>query len=75
MKRLDRIILIILAVGVWGLLVTVWLKPSNVDAHADGHTHERYELYGVAEESHSHEYAEEGHLHTCYVDGEYASCD
>ena len=32
MKKLDRIILIILVLGVWGLLGTIWLKPSNVDA-------------------------------------------
>ena len=55
MKTLDRIILIVLVVGVWGLVGTIWLKPSNVDAHADGHTHASYDVYGVAEEGHSHE--------------------
>ena len=66
MKTLDRIILIALVVGVWGLLGTIWLKPSNVDAHADGHTHYSFELFDVAEEWHSHD---------CYVDGNYANCD
>ena len=74
MKRLDRIILIILAVGIWGLLGTIWLKPSNVDAHADGHTHYSYELYDVAEEGHSHDYADSSHSHTCDVIGGYAEC-
>ena len=75
MKRLDRIILIILAIGVWALVGTIQLKPSNVDAHADGHTHMSYEIYGIAEEGHSHDYADSSHSHNCYVDGEYASCD
>ena len=87
MKTLDRIILIALVVGVWGLLGTIWLKPSNVDAHADGHTHYSFELFDVAEEGHSHE----GHSHDsydiydfkrtvkkivrkCFVDGGYISC-
>jgi hypothetical protein len=83
MKKLDRIILIVLVIGVWGLIGTMWLKPSNVDAHDDGHTHNSYEVYGVAEESHSHDYAvsyhdhdyaEESHSHTCDVDGSYATC-
>ena len=69
MKRLDRIILIILAVGVWGLIATMWLKPSNVDAHDDGHTH-----YEYAEEGHSHDYADSSHSHTCDVDGDTAYC-
>ena len=58
MKRLDRIIMVVFLVGVWGLLGTIWLKPSNVDAHADGHTHYSFELFDVAEEGHSHDYAE-----------------
>ncbi len=70
MKRLDRIILIILAVGVWGLIATMWLKPSNVDAHDDGHAH-----YGIhAEEYHTHDYADSSHSHTCDVDGDSAEC-
>ena len=75
MKTLDRIILIVLVVGVWGLVGTIWLKPSNVDAHADGHTHYSFELFGIAEEGHSHNYASRGHSHDCYVDGDYAHCD
>ena len=55
MKRLDRIIMVVFLVGVWGLLGTIWLKPSNVDAHADGHTHYSFELFDVAEEGHSHD--------------------
>ena len=69
MKKLDRIILIVLVIGVWGLIGTMWLKPSNVDAHDDGHTHNSYEVYGVAEEGHSH-----SHDHYCDVDGDTAYC-
>ncbi len=69
MKRLDRIILIILAVGVWGLIATMWLKPSNVDAHDDGHTH-----YEYAEEGHTHDYADSSYSHSCDVDGDTAEC-
>lgn len=70
MKRLDRIILIILVVGVWGLIGTIWLKPNNVDAHDDGHTH-----YEYAEEGHTHyDYADSNHSHTCDVNGSYAEC-
>ena len=65
MKKLDRIFLIALVIGVWGLIGTMWLRPSNVDAHADGHTHDSYEVYGVAKK---------GHTHTCYVDGATANC-
>ena len=66
MRTLDRILRIALVVGVWGLLAIVWIKPSNVDAHADGHTHYSHEVYGVAEEDHSHDYAEEDHSHNAY---------
>jgi hypothetical protein len=52
MKKLDRIILIALVVGVWGLLGTVLLKPNTVDAHAD--------------DNHSLDYAEAVHLHDTY---------
>ena len=43
----------------------MWLRPSNVDAHADGHTHDSYDVYGIAKE---------GHTHTCYIDGDTANC-
>ena len=69
MRTLDRILRIALVVGVWGLLAIVWIKPSNVDAHADGHTHYSHEVYGVAEEDHSHDYAEEGHSHDYAEEG------
>ncbi len=69
MKRLDRIILIVLAVGIWGLIGTMWLKPSNVNAQDDGHTH-----YEYAEEGHSHDYADSSHSHSCDVDGDTAEC-
>ncbi len=83
MKKLDRIILIVLVAGVWGLLGTIWLKPSNVDAHADGHIHFSHEVHGVADDNHSHDYAdsyhshdyaEAGHDHHCTVDGDSAYC-
>jgi hypothetical protein len=61
MKTRDRVILTFLTIGIWVLIGTIWLKPNSVNAHDDGHTH--------------YEYAEEGHSHTCYVDGEYATCD
>ena len=68
MKTLDRIILIVLVVGVWGLLGTIWLKPSNVNAHDDGHTHDYADSY------HDHNYAKKSHTHWCEVfDGE-ANC-
>ena len=67
MRTLDRILRITLVVGVWGLLAMMWIKPNSVDAHADGHTHDSYEVSGVAEEyhshDHSHDYAEEYHSH------------
>ena len=78
MKRPDRIILVVFLVGVWGLLGTIWLKPSNVDAHADGHTHYSFELFDVAAKRHSHDYADSSHTHshshTCDVSGSYAEC-
>ena len=82
MKTLDRIILIALVVGVWGLLGTIWLKPSNVDAHADGHTHYSFELFDVAEEGHSHDSYDIGDfkrkvkkiVQNCFVDAGYISC-
>ena len=63
MKKLDRIILIALVVGVWGLLGTVLLKPNTVDAHADGHIHFSHEVHGVADDNHSHDYADSYHSH------------
>ena len=82
MKTRDRIILIALVVGVWGLLGTIWLKPSNVDAHADGHTHYSFELFDVAEEGHSHDSYDINGLkrkvkkivQNCFVDAGYISC-
>lgn len=67
MKTLDRIILIVLIVGVWGLIGTMWLKPNNVGAHDDGHTHESIDVFGVAEEYHSHDYAERDHPHNVFA--------
>jgi hypothetical protein len=89
MKKLDRIILLVLAVGVWGLIGMMWLKPSNVDAHADGHTHESYELYGiakgghthtgsdvsnVAKKKHTHDYADSYHSHDYAESGHSHEC-
>jgi hypothetical protein len=80
MKKLDRIFLIALVIGVWGLIGTMWLRPSNVDAHADGHTHDSYDVYGIAKKGHTHDsyevygVAKKGHTHTCYVDGDTANC-
>jgi len=82
MKTLDRIIMVVLVVGVWGLLGTIWLKPSNVDAHNDGHFHYSYDVYGVAEEGHSHDSSDISGLkrkvkkivQNCFVDAGYISC-
>ena len=82
MKTLDRIILIALVVGVWGLLGTIWLKPSNVDAHADGHTHYSFELFDVAEKDHSHDTSDiygikrevKKIVGNCFVAAGYISC-
>ena len=52
MKTLDRTILITLVIGVWVLIGTLWLKPSNVDARdRDGHTHDH--IYAKVDHSHS----------------------
>ena len=77
MKTLDRILLIVLVVGVWGVVGTVWFKPSNVDAQyhthdvydvfgaaEEGHTHDSYDVLGVAKEGHTHDYAKKSHSHS-----------
>jgi len=66
MKARDRIILTFLAVGIWGLIGTIWLKPGNVNAHADGHTHESFDVFNVATKNHSH---------FCEVIGSTAECN
>ena len=64
MKKLDRIILITLVAGVYGLIGTILIKPISVDAHADGHTHAAYDILGVAKEGHTHAYAGVVHSHS-----------
>ena len=64
MKIIDRIILITLVVGIYGLIGAILIKPINVDAHADGHTHLAYDVLGVAKEGHTHVYAGVGHSHS-----------
>lgn len=38
--------IIILTVGIWGLLITIWLYPGEVTAEG-GHTHPAYEIEGL----------------------------
>ena len=64
MKKIDRIILITLIVGVYGLIGTVLIKPIRVNAHADGHTHTAHDVLGVAKEGHTHAYAGVSHSHS-----------
>ena len=64
MKKIDRIILISLIVGVYGLMVIILIKPFSVYAHADGHTHAAHDVLGIAKEGHTHVYAGVGHSHS-----------
>lgn len=34
MKKTDRIISLLLIIGIWGLVLTLWLKPNMVMADA-----------------------------------------
>ena len=46
MKTFDRVVLVVLVLGLWALV----LKPSDLIAHSDGHVH-----YGIhAEVFHDH---------------------
>ena len=51
MEKLDRIILIILVIGVWGLIGTLWLKSNNVNAQVDDHAHDH--IYAKVNHNHS----------------------
>ena len=53
MKKLERIILIMLTLGVWAAVGTLWLKPNNVAAQKR-HTHNVSQVYGAAKDYHSH---------------------
>ena len=64
MKKIDRIILITLIVGLYGLIGIILIKPISVHAHADGHTHTGHDVLGVAKEGHKHIYAGVGHSHS-----------
>ena len=64
MKKIDKIILITLIVGVYGLIGAMLIKPISVGAHADGHTHAAHDVLGVAKEGHTHVYAGFGHSHS-----------
>ena len=46
MRNFDRIVLVVLALGIWALV----LKPTELTAHGDWHTHDG----DYAEESHDH---------------------
>tara|TARA_R100000353_G_C6342663_1_gene150850 strand:- start:131 stop:370 length:240 start_codon:yes stop_codon:yes gene_type:complete len=45
MKTFDRVVLVVLALGIWALV----LKPSDITAHGEWHSHYQY-----ADESHTH---------------------
>jgi len=64
MKKIDRIILITLIAGVYGLMGTILIKPISVYAHADGHTHTVHDVFGVAKEVHTHVYTGVSHSHS-----------
>ena len=70
MKHFDRFVLCTLTLGVWVLIVLIAFNPFNstVIAHGNDHSHDSYEIYGVAKKGHSHF---DSHDH----DGEYAEYD
>lgn len=70
----DRLILIALIISIWALIGTIWLKPSDSFAHADGHTHDAWDIYGVAEEGHTHDYAVKRIVENCSVYDDSISC-
>ena len=64
MSKSDKFILITMIIGVYGLIVTMWLKPVSVGAQSDGHTHNAKDLFGVAKKGHSHVFADANHSHS-----------
>ena len=64
MKTFDRVVLVVLALGIWALV----LKPSDITAHGEWHSH----TGDYAEAGHSHyDYADESHDHRldCTISG------
>ena len=39
MKKMDRIISLLLIIGIWGLIGTLWFKPIILGAEADINAH------------------------------------
>lgn len=62
MKTFDRVVLVVLALGIWALV----LKPSDLTAHGEWHSH----TGDYAEEGHSHygDYSAEDHSHYGYAE-------
>ena len=48
MISLKNTAVIILTIGVWALLITVWIYPGDSKAH-EGHRHMAYEIEGLAD--------------------------
>ena len=49
MKKTDRIISLLLITGIWGLVLTLWLKPNMVMADAV----KNFNYYTAGEHKHS----------------------
>jgi hypothetical protein len=66
MRTFDRVVLVVLALGIWALV----LKPSNLTAHGSEHDHiTSCDLSGVA-----HGNASDGHVQIYEFGGVHASC-
>lgn len=64
MKKIDRIILLTLIIGVYGLIGAILLKPVGVNADTHAHTHTANDVLGVTKVGHTHAYAGIGHRHS-----------
>jgi len=64
MRTINRIILITLIVGLYGLMTTIFIGQINVEAHANGHPHAVYEVLGVTKQGYTHVYADVSYSHS-----------
>jgi len=48
MIALKNTAVIILTIGIWALLITVWMYPDDGKAQ-EGHRHQAYEIDGLAD--------------------------
>ena len=77
MDKYTKSVLTIIAIA----LVSICFQLTNTDfiknayAHSDGHTHDSYDIYGVAQQSHEHDaydiygVAKQGHSHQRDIKG------